>query len=66
MVICSSENEERANIVGALDHYRVAAPPCPQPNALKSYIKDQFRSQYSDINSSSNTWTAAGSLDPEK
>jgi len=69
VVICSSENEDRATIVAALDQYRVAAPPCPSPNDLKSYLKDQFRSppsQYGYINSSKITWKTAGSLDPGK
>lgn len=69
VVICSSENEDRANIVAALDQYRAAAPPCPSPNDLKSYLSYQFRSppsQYGYINSSKITWTTAGSLDPEK
>ena len=69
MVICSSENEDRANVVAALDQYRVAAPPCPSPDDLQSYLKDQFRapaSQYGYINRSKITWTTAGSLDPEK
>ncbi|KAJ7339375.1 hypothetical protein OS493_005769 [Desmophyllum pertusum] len=69
VIICSRENEDRANIVAALDQYRVAAPPCPSPDALKSYLKNQFRvppPQYGYINSSKITWTTAGSLDPEK
>ncbi|XP_078362430.1 uncharacterized protein LOC144646644 [Oculina patagonica] len=69
LVICSSENEDRANVVAALDQYRVAAPPCPSPDDLKSYLKYQFcapPSQDGYINSSKITWTTAGSLDPEK
>ena len=69
VVICSSENEDRANIVAVLDQYRVVAPPCPSPDDLKSYLNDQFRSppaQYGYINSSKITWTTAGSLDPGK
>ncbi|KAJ7339383.1 hypothetical protein OS493_005778 [Desmophyllum pertusum] len=69
VVICSSENEDRADIVAALDQYRVAALPCPSPDDLKSYLKNQFRvppPQYGYINNSKITWTAAGSLDPEK
>ncbi|KAL9988404.1 hypothetical protein ACROYT_G002842 [Oculina patagonica] len=69
VVICSSENEDRANVVAVLDQYRVAAPPCPSPDDLKSYLKYQFRvppSQYGYVNSSKITWTTAGSLDPEK
>lgn len=69
VVICSSENEDRANIVAALDQYRVAAPPCPPLKDLKSYLNYQFRSppaQYGYINSSKITWTSAGSFDPEK
>lgn len=69
VVICSSENEDRANIVAALDQYRVAAPPCPSPDELQTYLKRQFRisaRQYGYINNSKITWAPAGSLDPEK
>ena len=65
VVMCSSENEDRANIVAALDQYRVAAPPCPSSNDLQSYLKKHFRippPQYG----SKITWEPAGTLDPEK
>ena len=69
VVMCSSENEDRANIVAALDQYRVAAPLCPSSNDLKSYLKKHFRippPQDGYINSSKITWEPAGTLDPEK
>ena len=69
VVICSSENEDRAIIVAALDQYRVAAPPCPSSGDLQGYLKKQFRIpplQYGYINNSKTTWTAAGFVDPEK
>ena len=69
VVMCSSENEDRANIVAALDQYRVAAPPCPSSNDLQSYLKKHLRiptQQYGYINSSKITWEPAGTLDPEK
>ena len=69
MVICSSENEDHANVVAALDQYRVAAPPCPSPDDLHSYLKHQFQappSQDSYISGSKITWKTAGSLDPGK
>ena len=69
VVICSSENEDRASIVAALDQYRVAAPPCPSSDDLQSYLKKQFQippPQNGCINNSKITWIAAGSLDPEK
>ena len=69
MVICSSENEDRANVVAALDQYRVAAPVCPSPDDLQSYLKHQFQappSQDSYISGSKITWKTAGSLDPGK
>ncbi|XP_022803330.1 E3 ubiquitin-protein ligase rnf213-alpha-like isoform X2 [Stylophora pistillata] len=68
VIICSSENEGRANIVAALEQCRVAAPPCPSPDDLKSYLKHQLRapsSQQGYIGSSKIRWTAAGCLDPE-
>ena len=69
VVMCSSENEDRANIVAALDQYRVAAPPCPSSKDLQNYLKKHFRippPQYGYINSSKITWEPAGTLDPEK
>ena len=69
VVICGSESEDRANIVAALDQHRVAAPPCPSPEAVRSYLKKQFGIpplQYGYINNSKITWNPAGSLDPEK
>ena len=67
--MCSSENEDRANIVAALVQYRVAAPRCPSSNDLQSYLKEHFPippPQYVYINRSKITWEAAGTLDPEK
>ena len=69
VVLCSSESEDRANIVAALDQHRVAAPPCPSPEEVQSYLKKQFGilpPQYGYINNSKITWSPAGSLDPEK
>ena len=69
VVMCSSENEDRANIVAALDQYRVAAPPCPSSNDLQGYLKKHFRippPQFGYINRSKITWEPAGILDPEK
>ena len=69
VIICSSENEGRANIVAALEQCRVAAPPCPSPDDLKSYLKHQLRApspQQGYIGSSKIRWTAAGCLDPER
>ncbi|XP_068759451.1 E3 ubiquitin-protein ligase rnf213-alpha-like isoform X4 [Montipora capricornis] len=69
VVLCSSESEDRANIVAALDQHRVAAPACPSRKAVQSYLKKQFRIspyQYGYINKSKITWNPAGSLDPEK
>ena len=69
VVICSSESEDRANIVAALDQYRVAALACPSPEAVRSYLEKQFRvppPQYGYINNSKITWSPAGSLDPAK
>ena len=69
VVICSSEREDRANIVAALDQHRVAAPPCPPAVVIQSYLKRQFRvppTLYGYINNSKITWNPAGFLDPEK
>ncbi|CAH3163087.1 unnamed protein product, partial [Porites evermanni] len=43
VVLCSSENEERAQMVAALEEYKVTGiPRYPKPAELRRYLRDQF------------------------
>jgi len=43
VVLCSSENEERAQMVAALEEYKVPGiPRYPKPEELRRYLRDQF------------------------
>ena len=43
VVLCSSENEERAQMVAALEEYKVTGiPRYPKPEELRRYLRDQF------------------------
>ncbi|KAJ7355098.1 hypothetical protein OS493_027887, partial [Desmophyllum pertusum] len=45
MVICNSENEDRAHMAAAFDQYRLGTiPPCASPKEIKQYLKTQFKS----------------------
>ena len=43
VVLCSSENEERAHIIACLEQYKVLMPRYPRPDELRRYIEKQFR-----------------------
>lgn len=44
IILCSSENEERAHMVAALEEYKVAGiPRYHQPEELRRYLATQFR-----------------------
>lgn len=44
VVLCSSENEERAQMVAALEEYKVTGiPRYPKPEELRRYLRDQFK-----------------------
>lgn len=44
MILCSSENEERAHIVAALQEYRGAGMPrYPRPEELRRYLINHFK-----------------------
>ena len=70
MVICSSENEDRAHIVAALDQYRLTtAPRCAFPKEIRGYFKEQFKSCGHDqgrFRGRTFPRTAAAELDKEK
>jgi len=44
VILCSSENEERAHIVAALEEYRGAGMPrYPRPEELRRHMIKQFK-----------------------
>lgn len=45
VVLCSSENEERAHIVTSLEQYKVEGgmPRYPRPDELRRYLEKQFK-----------------------
>ena len=44
MVICSSENEDRAHMAAALDQYRLRTiPHCVVSKDIRQYLQTQFK-----------------------
>ena len=44
VILCSTENEERAHIVAALEEYRGSGMPrYPRPEELRRYLTKQFK-----------------------
>ncbi|XP_022797655.1 E3 ubiquitin-protein ligase rnf213-alpha-like isoform X3 [Stylophora pistillata] len=43
VVLCSSENEERAHIISCLEQYKVPMPRYPRPDELRRYLEKQLR-----------------------
>lgn len=43
VVLCSSENEERAHIITCLEQYKVVMPRYPRPDELRQFLARQFR-----------------------
>ena len=44
MVICSSENEDRAHMAAALDQYRLGTIPyCAVSKDIRQYLQTQFK-----------------------
>ena len=43
VVLCSSENEERAHIITCLEQYKVVMPRYPRPDELRQFLAKQFR-----------------------
>ena len=71
MVICSSENEDRAHIVAALDQYRVtSAPHRPPTKEIREYLKRQFQlstcPKFGSFGGKKLPWTPASMVDKEK
>lgn len=47
VVLCSSENEERAHIVTSLEQYKVEGiPRYPRPDELRRYLERQFKAPH--------------------
>ena len=45
VVICSSENEDRAHMAAALDQYRLGTiSHCAAPKDIRQYLQTQFKS----------------------
>jgi len=70
VIICSSENEDRAHIIAAFDEYRVhATPSCATSDILRSYLTEQLtcsRSRNSHYKDEEIEWQPASYLDTEK
>ena len=70
VVICSSENEDRAHMAAALDQYRLGiVPHCASPREIREYLKKQFNAcsqQQRKFRDRILSWTPAAVLDKEK
>ena len=71
VVVCSSENEDRAHIVAALDQYRVpSVPHCPPTDEICDYLKRKLQQsacpKHGDFYGEKFPWTPASSVDKEK
>ena len=70
VVMCSLENENRAYIVAALDHYRLSmAPDCPKFKDLQEYLKSQFHAPamlHVKFRDDALDWVPAAELDAER
>ena len=69
MVICSSENEDRAHMAAALDQYGLGTiPHCASPKEIRQYLKTQFKprsQQRGKFRDQILPWTPAAALDKE-
>ncbi|XP_078381354.1 E3 ubiquitin-protein ligase rnf213-alpha-like isoform X3 [Oculina patagonica] len=69
VVICSSENEDRAHMAAALDQYRLGTiPHCATPKEIRQYLKTQFKPQGQQrgrFRDRTIPWTPAAALDKE-
>ena len=70
VVICSSENEDRAHMAAALDQYRLGTVPhCTSPREIREYLKKQFNAcsqQQGKFRDRILPWTPAAVVDKEK
>ena len=69
VVICSSENEDRAHMAAALDQYRLGTiPHCRSSGDIKQYLKENFKpptQQQVKFRDRTFPWTPAAALDRE-
>ncbi|XP_022783821.1 E3 ubiquitin-protein ligase rnf213-alpha-like [Stylophora pistillata] len=69
VVICSSENEDRAHMAAALDQYRLGTiPHCRSSREIRQYLKEQFKprsQQRGQFRGQTMPWIPAASLDKE-
>lgn len=69
VVICSSENEDRAHMAAALDQYRLGTiPHCASPKEIRQYLKTHFKpcsQQRGKFRDQILPWTPAAALDKE-
>lgn len=70
VVICSSENEDRAHMAAALDQYRLGTVPhCASSKEVRQYLKTQFNScsqQQGRFRDRILPWTPAAMVDKER
>ena len=70
VVICSSENEDRAHMAAALDQYRLGTVPhCASAREIREYLKKQFNArsqQQGKFRDQILPWTPAAVVDKEK
>ena len=70
VILCSSENEDRALLVASMDQFRVAGMPrFPRPEEIKVYLQQQFRTpgQRSGVYDERHViWSAAAEVDGAK
>ena len=70
MVICSSENEDRAHMAAALDQFRLGTVPhCASPKDIRQYLKTQFNActhQQGRFRDKILPWTPAAMVDKER
>ncbi|XP_068694646.1 E3 ubiquitin-protein ligase rnf213-alpha-like isoform X2 [Montipora foliosa] len=70
VVICSSENEDRAHMAAALDQYRLGTVPhSASPKEIRQYVKTQFRASERQLGKFRDRilpWTCAAMVEKEK
>lgn len=69
VVICSSENEDRAHMAAALDQYKLGTiTHCRSSGEIRQYLKEQFKprtQQQGKFRGRTLPWIPAAALDRE-
>ena len=69
VVICSSENEDRAHMAAALDQYKLGTiTHCRSSGEIRQYLKEQFKpptQQQGKFRGRTLPWISAAALDRE-